>query len=210
MTVVRRAGVTFLVALTAPMALQAQKQSKFENHVLATMALAGQQVAVLPLTLIVADSAVAADSSWAPYRARDRATVRADSMLGEVLQDRAPEINWVLPRRLRSIARRAPGMLPDPAHMGQAVMRSPRLEQLPDPFRSTLRTLIAFTDARMALIPAAVAFSHDSTGAVRADLSIVLADTRRGTVLWRSLGVATGTTPDAAFRAAVEKLLPSE
>jgi hypothetical protein len=43
---------------------------------------------------------------------------------------------------------------------------------------------------------------------VRAELSLVAADTRSGKVLWRSLALGSGPTPDAALTAALNAVLP--
>ena len=59
--------------------------------------------------------------------------------------------------------------------MGQAVLRSPKMTAIPDPLRSSLRSLLAIADGRLALVPAALGFGPEPDGRIRADLSIVLA-----------------------------------
>ena len=193
---------------SAPAPAEAQ-QSK-ATHGLAVAPLAGQPVSVLPITMVLADPAVAADSGFAPYRDRRAALARTDSLIAETLQSRGPEVHWVLPPELRRMARRAPGMLTDPDQMGQAMMRAPQLNRLPDPLRSSLRTLVAIAGGRAVFIPAALGFGRDSLGQVHASLSLVLADARNGNVLWRSLATGAGTTPDAALNAALATIFPSE
>lgn len=172
---------------------------------LATEALAGQAIAVLPLTLVVADSTL---SSGELFRNRTVLLAWADSIVGEKLAARAPEVTWKLPPELRAIARRSPGVVTDPDKMGQAVMRAPRLDVIPDPLRSHLRSLVALSGGRHALIPAALVFAQPEPGVVRAELSIALGDARSGQVLWRTVAHALAGTPSAALEAAMDLVLP--
>jgi hypothetical protein len=43
---------------------------------------------------------------------------------------------------------------------------------------------------------------------VRAALPLVAADTRSGKVVWRSIAIGSGPTPDAALTAALTAVLP--
>jgi hypothetical protein len=171
-------------------------------------ALAGQNVALVPITLVVADPELQSDTLYAAYRDRRTTLLWADSLIGEAFTGRAPEVHWVLPAVLRKRARRAPGLVGDPDQMGQAVLRAPNLKVLPDPLRSSLRNLMALVDGRVAMVPAALGFGRDTVGAVRADLSLVAADTRSGKVLWRSQVAGKGATPSAALDAALASALP--
>lgn len=173
-----------------------------------TESFAGQTVAVIPITLVAADPLLQADTVYAPYRQRRPTLLWADSLIGEALTSRAPEVNWVLPPKLRKMARRSPGLISDPDQMGQAIMRTPKLRIVPDPLRSSLRSLVALTNGRVVMIPAALGFSRDTVGAVRADLSLVAADARSGKVLWRSLAVGSGATPADALETALAAILP--
>jgi hypothetical protein len=173
------------------------------------MQLAGQTIAVLPLTLVVADPGLESDSLYAAYQQRRPALLRADSLIGQSLENRAPEVPWVLPPQLRKISRRAAGFVDDPDQMGQAVLRAPNLTKVPDPLRSSLRGLVALTEGRMALVPASLGFGPESDGTVRADLTLVLADARNGKVLWRSVAYGRGRTPDQALKAAMAAVLPA-
>ena len=165
-----------------------------------TESMAGQTVPVIPITLVAADPLLQNDTIYAPYRERRPTLLWADSLIGEALTGRAPEANWVLPPKLRKMARRAPGLVGDPDQMGQAVMRAPKLKIIPDPLRSSLRSLVAISGGRIVMIPASLGFSRDSLGAVRADLSLVLADARSGKVVWRSLATGSGATPPLRAR----------
>jgi hypothetical protein len=177
---------------------------------LSTTTLAGQQIVVLPLTLMAAEPALEADTLYAPYRDRRAAFSWADSLLGDVLTGRAPEVRWVLPPALRKAARRGAGFVADPDQMGQSILRAPKLKKVPDPLRSSLRNLVAVAGGRYALVPAALGFTRDSAGQVQADLAIVVADARNGEVLWRSQAKGAGSTPRAAYSAALGTILPAE
>jgi hypothetical protein len=67
---------------------------------------------------------------------------------------------------------------------------------------------MAVAGGRVAMVPAALGFSRDADGRIRAELSLVAADTRSGKVVWRSLALGGGATPDAALTAALEAVLP--
>ena len=181
---------------------------KFENNALSVVALSGQQVALLPITMVVADTAIERDSVYAPYRGRAAALGRSDSLIGEELQMRGPEITWILPDELRRMARRAPGMLSDPGTLGQAMLRAPNLERVPDGLGASLRKLVAMTGGRMVFVPAALGFSRSTDGQVRADLALVLVDTRRNIIAWRSQAFGLGADPDQALRAALATVFP--
>jgi hypothetical protein len=114
----------------------------------------------------------------------------------------------VLPPKLRQIARRNPGMVAEPDQMGQSILRSPKLKRVPDPLRTNLRNLTSFTGGRFAIVPAALAFVRDSSGSLRADLSIALADTRTAAVAWHAVTWGVGNSPDEALYAALAAVLP--
>lgn len=199
------AGLLGLLALP----LHAQKTTALPPiPPLATAALAGQTIAVLPLTLVAADPTLESDSIYARYRDHRTALLRADSLVGQGFLTRSPEVNWVLPPQLRKIARRSAGVVDDPDQMGQAILRAPKMTKVPDPLRSSIRGLVALAGGRMALVPASLGFGPESNGQIRADLTLVLTDSRSGKVLWRSLTYGRGASPDQALNAAVAAVLP--
>ena len=200
------AAAAFLAAF--PAAAQ-EPPPRGHNVALATAGLAGQPVAVLPLTMVLADRRVpgAAGSSARLTLAR-----WADSILGEFLTERAPEVSWILPPSLRAAARRATGMMPGPDQMGQAVMRAPNLREVPDPLRGYLRQLLGLSGgARYALIPAALSLAPAGAAgdSLSVSLSAVLADGRLGRVVWRTTATGQGENAEEAYRAALETILPS-
>ncbi len=172
---------------------------------LLTSTMAGQAIAVTPITLIIATDSLA---RVPPLNDRVAALNWADSIVGGQFLARGPEVKWVLPVELRKIARRSPAVAPDPDRMGQSLMRARELKDLPDPLRSNLRSLMALVGGRFVMVPAAISFVPDSSGAVRAELSLVLADTRTGKVVWRTLAWGLGATPARALTSAMETVLP--
>jgi hypothetical protein len=173
-----------------------------------TEALVGQNVALMPITLIAPDPALHADTIYAPYRDRRTALLWADSLIGDAFTGRAPEVHWVLPAELRKVARRSPGIVGDPDQMGQAALRSPKLRDVPDPLRSSLRNLMAVVGGRVAMVPASIGFGRQADGLIRADLALAAADTRSGKILWRSLATGSGGNPREALDAALAAVLP--
>lgn len=194
-----------LVALHPAPPLAAQKQSIG----LLTASLAGQSVAVLPITMVVVQPGLPEGVVRPDPMARLR---WADSLVGAALAERAPEVDWTLPDQLRRVARRNPGLVRDPDHMGQAVMRASSLKTVPDPLRSGLRSLSAVTGGRYVFIPAAVIVSPPPGGeaGVRVDIVAVLADTRTAQVVWRTTAPGVGATATEALLAATALMLPVE
>jgi hypothetical protein len=186
----------------------AAAQDPVPTRPLGLTAIAGQAIPVLPLTLVVSDPELAEDTVYRGWRDRLTALRTADTIIGDALNARGPEVQWILPPELRKIARRAPGMVGDPDQLGQAMMRDPKLERLPDNFRQNIRGLVAVAGNRYVLIPAALGFGRAADGRVQADLSLVLADVRNGVVLWRSAATGQGATPEAALEAAMAAVLP--
>lgn len=172
---------------------------------LPTAGLAGVAVTVYPVTLLAADEALGWQDRLAPRR---EALDRADSIVGALLQERSPEVTWVLPAALRRAARRAPGVLTDPHQMGTALLRAPGLRQVPDPLRSQMRALNGVAGGRYALVPASVVFVTTPEGPGRAEVTFVIADVRTGQLGWRTVAHAVADDPWAALTAAVKTLTP--
>jgi hypothetical protein len=196
-------ALTVFAALATPVA--GQKRPVTQPLLVASVA--GQSVALLPLTFVIAEPSVH-DSLLVRERV---ALVRSsDSMVSEEILARAPEIQWIPPADLRRMARRGGGLVPDPDKLGQAILRTWSLTAVPDPLRSNLRKLISVAGGRYAFIPASLIFRADTAGVVHAELSVVLADTRTGRVAWRSLAKGDGATPAVAVAKAIETIFPTE
>jgi hypothetical protein len=190
----------------------AQQQQKAKPPVpalgLATSGLAGQVVAVLPLTMVVSDRRIPGGTG---PKARAATLHAADSLLGDALLERAPEVNWMLPPELRRTAQRAPGILPSPDQMGQSVLRSPGIKEMPDPLRTYVRQMVALIGGgRWALIPAALFVTPAGGDTLVVQLSAVLADARLGRVVWRTMAVGKGETFAGAYDAALQTILSTD
>ena len=183
---------------------------------LPTTGLSGQQVVTLPLTLIAAE-----DSLHWTFPDRRSTLVRADSVVGELLRARAPEVSWVPASEVRRAARRAPGIATDPDQLGTAVLRVESLTTIPDPLRGQVRTLAALSGGgggRYVFIPVALIFRLPpaTPGVPRpagvhtgmAELVLVMADIRTGLIQWRSMATGEGDDPWTALTRAVKKLTP--
>lgn len=199
---------TLIVALAlGACASRAPAQKAPVAEPLMTAALAGASVIVPPLTMVVVEPGV--PEGLLPA---ERAALLAwgDSLVGHLMTERAPEVQWVLAPELRRVARRAPGVVADPDQMGQAVLRSSSLRSVPDPLRGYLRNLMAIAGGgRYAFIPAAVVVTAGpEAGQVGVRVSAVLADGRSGAILWRAEAAGQGPTPAAALTAAFALIFP--
>jgi len=129
--------------------------------------------------------------------------------IAEFLIERVPEVDWVMPDDLRRLARQAPGILPDPDRMGNALLREEFITQVPDPLRSQLRNLTGVAGDRYAVIPSALGFfATEEEGIARAELHMVVVDVRKGFVEWRTKATGEGDDPGDALWEALLGLVP--
>ena len=201
-----------LSGVTIPLFAQLSKAEKaYQDRVLGVQALAGQIVAVVPITFIGADSSVRGDSALAFYRNRVAGLRHFDSLFGDYLTSVLLETKWVLPDELRKINVRSSGYFPDPDLMGQGALRNPNIKKkVPEPLESKLRAISGVTNARVIVIPAGVVFNRDSTGMLTAAVSVVLADPRLGDIKYRTITTGKGVSADGALRAAFAIMVPPE
>ncbi len=206
-------GLALCVPLIALLAAGACTRSKPADATpeptapLPTAGLAGQKVVVFPLTLIAADERL----DWRkPLTPRRAALERADSVIGDMLTSRSPEVTWVLPPELRQAARRGVGVASDPDQMATSMLRNPGFRQLPDPLWSQMRTLAAIAGDRYVLVPASLIFLPAGTGKTGglAELTLVLADVRTGAIGWRTVARGEGPDPWTALELALKGLVP--
>jgi hypothetical protein len=205
-------ALLMLAGLTVPLLAQSSKyQKQYQDRVLGVQALAGQIVAVVPITFIGADSSLKGDSALALYWNRTAGLRHFDSLFGDYLTGVLLETKWVLPPELRKLNVRSSGYFPDPDLMGQGAMRNPAIrKKVPEPLESKLRAISGVTNARVIIIPAGVVFDRDSTGMLLAKVSVVLVDPRLGDIKYRTITTGKGVTPDAALRSAFAIMVPPE
>jgi hypothetical protein len=180
---------------------------------LPTAGLTGQRVALTPLALVAAEEAL----QWDALIGDRRTTLdKCDSIIATLLAARASEVSWVGPPELRHIARRAPGIAPDPDQMGTPFLRASNIIDVPDPLRYQLRTLMGLVGGRYVIVPAGLGYRVASTGAgpqgpravTTAELSVVLIDSRVGKIGWRTIARGEGDDPWTALTRAVKSLTP--
>lgn len=172
---------------------------------LPTVMLAGRQVALYPVALMVAEESLNWRDQLTP---RAEALATADSIIATFLTERAPEVEWVLPDALRRAAAQAPRLLPDPDNMGAAVLRADGIERIPDPLRSDLRNLTAIAGDRHAAIPVSLVWVRTEEQTGRAELTLVIADVRVGSVRFRTVASGEGDDPWSALWEALGTLVP--
>ncbi|MDX2193780.1 MAG: hypothetical protein NW201_10535 [Gemmatimonadales bacterium] len=194
-------------AAQAP-AADARKAQPDENRIFATTQLAGQRVSVLPVGGVMVLDGVPEDSLLGAFRDRRAGLRRADTLLANALLERLPDITWLTPDDVRRLARRAPSLIPDADRMGQTVVRSAGLREVPDPLRNQARALAALANGRYALVPSMLVLSREAA-LLRADLVLVLADPRSGGILWRSVAVGRDATAEGALKRALAAVLPA-
>jgi hypothetical protein len=176
---------------------------------------AGQRVMLLPPTLAIADERL----GW-QGRFGDRRTTlgQADSVMGALLVDRAPEVTWVRSAELHRAVRMSAGMA-GTSQLPLAVLRGDRVTEVPDPLRTQLRNLAAVSRTRFALVPAALVWiPADTAAAVRAvvqgsgsgtaELTLVMVDTRLGHVVFRTVARGAGDDPWTALTRAIKAATP--
>ena len=161
----------------------------------------GQPIPILPISFVLADTGLGAPVAHAALLAW------ADSVIVDGLQARGSEAHWLTPADLRRTAKRAPGIVTDPDYMSQSVMRFEGLKKVPDPLLANIRALVAITNSRYVMVPAALRISG-TPGHVHAELTMVLADARSGTIAWRSTPVVDATTAAEAVAQAIAHILP--
>jgi len=166
-------------------------------------------VALMPLALVAAEEAL----RWDTLIGDRRTTLdKSDSIIATLLGARASEVTWVGPPELRHIARRAPGIAPDPDQMGTPFLRASNLIEVPDPLRYQLRTLMGLVGGRYVFVPAGLVFRRTvgrSDGrTATAELSVVLIDSRVGKIGWRTIARGEGADPWTALTRAVKSLTP--
>lgn len=145
--------------------------------------LAGQHIVVLPVHYVRTDTI-----GWSSRIAEPRATLAAlDSAIERALSERGFRTDWTYPPAIARSAKRNYGYVSDPYSLAAERLRYGARSidgQVPEPFASQLRSIVAVTDARYALFPVEIRFERLTDGRARPVLRVALLDVRGATVRW--------------------------
>jgi len=159
--------------------------------------------------VLVVGGVVFGDSALALETQRTAILEQADAALDTALRRDAHDVRWEGLPEQRDVTRRNPALDIDPDRLPTAYLVSMRIDQVPDPLWSDIRTLAAMTDARYAIVPAAVRIAG-APGAFRASYVLVAVDARTGAVVWRGRSDgASAATPAAALALAASAAVPN-
>jgi hypothetical protein len=152
-----------------------------EIHPLAS--LLGQNIIVAPVQAL----RIPADLGWPELPANPGTLRRLDSLFADTLRARVGNQQWVFAEALMKSAANNPTYATDPRALAVNSLRSPALkisDRLAEPLASQLRTMIAFHDVRMVLIPTDLTIERVSAGIGRPTVRVVLVDPRSSIVRW--------------------------
>ena len=106
-----------------------------------------------------------------------------DAELAFGLQDRGPEVTWILPERLQSVLDRSPGMSRIRG-LSVGVFSTGEVRRIGDPLYGDLRRLGAMVDGEVALIPLQASLQAPDSLGVAVRVSAAVIHVRTGRVLW--------------------------
>ena len=162
-------------------------------------ALATQPVALAPAQYVRGGDS----TGWAARIGPPPAFLRAlDSAIAGELSSRGIARTWVTAEALGRSARRNPAFTSDPYALSAESLRHGVRRtnaRLGEPLASQMRSLVALTEARHALIPVEVRFEAVPNGVARVILRMVLVDARLAEIQWAgdvSMEEALPTVPD--------------
>lgn len=166
--------------------------------------LAAQRLVVLPVQYLREGDSL----GWSTAAGSPREYLRTvDSEITFAVKERGVEGMWVFPEQVARSARRNAGYSADPYSLAAQSLRPGvrrKQEMLREPLATQLRSIVAFTEARYALLPVELRFEKGTVGdsaAGRAVLHLVLVDARRSRPVWAIEVVsepATGFSPALA------------
>ena len=146
--------------------------------------LATQAVALAPAQYVRGGDS----TGWAARIGPVPAFLRSlDSALAAELLSRGTARTWVTAEALGRSARRNPAFTSDPYALSAESLRHGVRRtnaRLGEPLASQMRSLVALTDARHALIPVEVRFEPAANGVARVILRLVLVDARLAEIQW--------------------------
>ena len=130
---------------------------------------------------------VPAEVGWPAPPALRPALANLDSLVADTLRARVGNQKWVYADGLVKAAANNPTYATDPRSLAVLPLRASGLkidDRLPEPLASQLRTMIAFQDARLVLIPVDLTIERTGPGLGRGLVRLVLVDPRRSVVRW--------------------------
>lgn len=149
-----------------------------------------------------------ADLGWPALAAR-QTLARLDSVLTDTLRARVGNLKWVFADGLLKAAANNPTYATDPRALAVNSLRAPALkvsDRLFEPLATQLRTMIAFQDARLVLIPVDLTIDRTGPGIGRSTVRLVLIDPRSSVVRW----IGQVQAPDSpAFTSEISATLAS-
>ena len=162
-----------------------------------------EQVLVLPVQLLRADSGAWVDQSgWEAFRRE------LDDSIGAAIASRGVGRRWKYASDAVRIAKRNPDYVSDVYNMGVQSLRLAKFKTgdlIPDLFNNNLRLLIGIADARYALVPYEAWFVTRN-GQQIVVLRLALVDGRAGSFVWFG---EVGTDPSATRPRSITGILAS-
>ncbi|HET9425871.1 MAG TPA: hypothetical protein VFO55_10905 [Gemmatimonadaceae bacterium] len=152
-----------------------------ESHPLS--GIVGQNIIIAPVQAMRA----APELGWTGLPAARPLLARLDSAIADSVRSRVGNLQWVFADGVAKAAANNPTYATDPRALAVNPLRSPALkvnDRLPEPLASQLRTMIAFQDARLVLVPVELRFERTEAGLGRPAVRLVLVDPRLSVVRW--------------------------
>ncbi|NIP57229.1 MAG: hypothetical protein GWM92_13940 [Gemmatimonadetes bacterium] len=111
--------------------------------------------------------------------------LQPEAEIAFALQERAPQVRWILPDELRSDLARAPALGVPLENLPVGVFLQAEVQRVGDPLYGHLRRIAGLSGADVALIPVAIRYRRDTPrrpGAV--EIAAALVSARTGHVFW--------------------------
>jgi hypothetical protein len=154
----------------------------------------GQNIVVAPVQAL----RIPPDVGWPALPASRVALAKLDSVITDTLRVRVANAGWVYADGVVKSAVNNPTYATDPRALAVNPLRSAAVkvgDRLPEPVASQLRTMIAFHDVRLVMIPLDLTIEPVSPGGGRPVLHLMLVDPRSSVVRW--IGKVTGADSPA-------------
>ncbi len=162
--------------------------------------LAGAPVLILPLANLVGNPAVAGGADTGPA-----ARAIADSVIVSTLNRRLSNVGWIPASEMRRKAEADPS-LPHPDSMPMHQLSNRALMGVPRPLLDQMRALMATTQGHYLLVPVHLAYLPGFRLPARAQLTLMLVDTKVGANGWKSDVSGEGTDALSALTTAIRTL----